>query len=199
MQHGRRLAVRRLERRRLALATQVGGSLGEVRERDGLDAGERRLRRRAGGAEQPLEPALARSFRGREHAADRPHAPVERELADGSVPCEPLARNLMRRSEHREGDRQVEAGAFLAQDRRREVHGDAMSRPLETRRSHAGAHTVLRLLARAVGEADDREAGKAALDVRLDLHPPRIEADESVGDRAREHTIERSRGLHACS
>ena len=56
---------------------------------------------------------------------------------------------------------------------------------------------MLRLLARAVGEADDREAGQAALDVRLHLHAPRVEADESVGDRAREHTIERSRELHA--
>ena len=198
MRNGRRAAVRRLKRRRFSLATQISSSLGKVPQRHRLDAGKRRLRRRAGGAEEPLEPAVARSFRSREHAAYGPHAPVQRQLADGSVPPQPLSRNLMRRREHRQGDRQVEAGAFLSQDRRREVHGDAMPRPLETRRGHAGANTVLRLLACAVREADDREAGQAAFDVRLHLHPPRVEADKSVGDRAREHTVERSRGLHAC-
>ena len=197
MVDGRRLPVRRLERRRLALAAQVGGGLGEVAKRDGLDACERRLGCRPGGAEQPLEPALAGAFRGREHATHRPHAAVERQLADGRVPMQPLARDLVRRREHREGDGQVEAGAFLAQARRREVHRDPVPRPLETCRSHARPHAMLRLLARAVGEADDREAGQAALDVRLHLHASRVETDESVGDRAREHTTERSRERHA--
>ena len=56
---GRRLAVRRLERRRLALAAQVRGGLGEVAKRHGLDAGKRGLGGRVGRAEEPLEPALA--------------------------------------------------------------------------------------------------------------------------------------------
>ena len=86
MPHGRRLAVRRLERRRLDLAAQVGGGLSEVAKRDGLDAGERRLGCRACRAEQPLEPALAGAFRGGEHAAHRSYSAVERELADGGVP-----------------------------------------------------------------------------------------------------------------
>ena len=193
----RRTAVRRLVRRRLALAAQVGGSLGEVAQRHGLDARERGLRRRAGGAEQPLEPALAGTFRGGEHAAHGPYAAVERQLADGGVPAQPLARDLVRRREHRQRDRQVEARALLPQARRREIHGDPVPRPLETCRSHARAHAVLRLLARAVGKADDREAGNAALDVRLHLHATRVETDKSVGDRAREHTIERSLEIHA--
>ena len=29
--------------------------------------------------------------------------------------------------------------------------------------------------------------GSPALDARLDLHPSRVESDESVGDHAREH------------
>ena len=93
----------------------------------------------------------------------------------------------MRRREHGEGDRQVEAGALLSQGRGRKVHGDPVARPLQLGCDDAGAHTVLRLLARAVGEPDDGEAGQATLDARLDLHPSRVESDESVGDRAREH------------
>ena len=47
---------------------------------------------------------------------------------------------------------------------------------------------MLRLLAGTVGKPDDREEGDAALDMRLDLDTPRLEADEGKGDRAREHT-----------
>ena len=197
MGDGRRPAVRRLVRRRLTLAAQVRRCFREMAERHGLDACERGFGRRAGGAQQPLEPALPCALRGREHAAHRPHAAVERQLAEGGVSVQSLARDLMRRCEHRDRDGQVEAGAFLPQARRREVHGDPVPRPLEARSSHARPHAVLCLLARTVGEADDREAGQAALDVRLHLHAPRVEADESVGDRAREHTIERSLELHA--
>ena len=46
---------------------------------------------------------------------------------------------------------------------------------------------LLRLLAGAVGEPDDREGRQPALQVRLDLDPARLEADERVGDGAREH------------
>jgi hypothetical protein len=41
----------------------------------------------------------------------------------------------------------------------------------------------------AVGETDDREPRDAELDVRLDLHPPSVEADERMGDRACEHAF----------
>jgi hypothetical protein len=43
---------------------------------------------------------------------------------------------------------------------------------------------MLGLLAGAVRESHDREAGDAGLKVRLDLDLPRLEADESMGDRA---------------
>jgi hypothetical protein len=48
---------------------------------------------------------------------------------------------------------------------------------------------VLRLLARAVGEADDREGRHTALEVRLDVDPTRLEPDEGVGDGAGEHAF----------
>ena len=70
---------------------------------------------------------------------------------------------------------------------RSEVDGDPPDRPLELGRRDADADALLRLLAGAVGEADDREAGDAELEVRLDLDAARLEADERVRDRPREH------------
>ena len=49
---------------------------------------------------------------------------------------------------------------------------------------------MLRFLTRAVGQPDDGEARKAELDVGLDLDLPRLEPDESVGDRACEHPVD---------
>jgi ADP-ribose pyrophosphatase len=46
---------------------------------------------------------------------------------------------------------------------------------------------VLRLLASTIGEPDDGEARQPAVDVRLDLDPPRLETDKGVGDCTREH------------
>ncbi len=53
---------------------------------------------------------------------------------------------------------------------------------------------MLRLLARPVGEPDDREPRDARLQVGLDLDLPRLEPDEGVGDRASEHDRHGRRG-----
>jgi hypothetical protein len=47
---------------------------------------------------------------------------------------------------------------------------------------------VLRLLARTIGQPDDREPWNSRLEVRFDLHLARLETDEGVSDRASEHT-----------
>ena len=52
---------------------------------------------------------------------------------------------------------------------------------------------MLRLLARPVGEPDDREPRDARLQVGLDLDLPRLEADEGVRERASEHVATRRR------
>ena len=75
------------------------------RDRDRLDARERRLRRRLGGADEAAEARPARALGDGERPGDRPDAPVERELADRGVLGEPLGRKLPRRREHRERDR----------------------------------------------------------------------------------------------
>ena len=130
--------------------------------------------------------------------ATGPHASVERELADRRVLGEPLGRDLPCRREDGERDRQVEPRSLLAQRRGREIDRDpAVERPLERGGDDAAADAVLRLLAGAVGEPDDRESRDAQLEVRLDLDLPRLEPDESVGDRACEHRATVTRRRHA--
>ena len=169
-------------------ALEVRNRLGQVSHRHGLDAGQRDLRPGLGRADDPLESRLPGALCGDERTRNGPEAAVEGELADRRVTAERAGRELVRGGEHRQRDRQVEARALLAEPCRGEVDGQARpARPLELGRSDAAADTVLRLLAGAVGEADDRECGCAALEVRLDLDPARIQADERVGDRASEH------------
>ena len=141
-----------------------------------------RPRTRAVGSRCRRAPSAAASAPG-----DGAQPPVERELADRRVPGERARRQLPRGGEHRQRDRQVEARSLLAQVGRCEVDRDPAQRPLELGGRDAAADALLRLLAGAVGEPDDRERRHAALEVGLDLDAARIEADEGVGDGSREH------------
>jgi hypothetical protein len=100
-----------------------------------------------------------------------------------------LGRHLPRGREDGQRDRQVEAGPFLPQPGRSEVHRDAPKRPLELRARDSAPHAFLRLLARLVGQADDGESRDAALQVRFHLHGPGLEADEGMGEGARKHAL----------
>ena len=191
------VAVRR-ERRlglQLELAAQVGGGLGEMPDRHRGDAGESRLARRVGRTEETLGTEPPCALGDGEDAADAPQPPVERELADRGGALERAARELLRRREQRERDRQVEAGALLAQLGRREVDRDAARREVQLGGGDPAANALARLLAGAVGEPDDREAGNAVANVRLDVDPSRLEADERMRDRACKHDID-ARGDH---
>jgi len=88
--------------------------------------------------------------------------------------------DLPRRREERERDRQVVARSLLPQAGRREIDRDAAAWKLELRRPDTAAHTLPRLRTGAVGEADDDERRRAVSDVRLDLHPTWLEADERM-------------------
>ena len=101
---------------------------------------------------------------------------------------QPLRGELTRRGEHGERDRQVEAGALLAQLGRREVDRQPAKGELELGGRDPAPDALLRLLARAVGETDDRERRDAVLDVRLHLDALWLEPDECMRDRACEHT-----------
>ena len=124
--------------------------------------------------------------------ATGPDAAVERELADAAVLEQPLRRELVRAGEQRERDREVEARPLLAQRRGREVDRDPVAAgPRQHRVDDAAVDAVLRLLAGAVGEPDDRERRQVGRDeVRLDLDPARLEADDGGGEGAREHTTD---------
>ena len=187
---GLRLLVRRVGRWRPQLATEVGDRLREVAHRHCLDSAQLRLARRLGSAQNPLEPRAPRPFRDGERTAHGPDASVEGQLAHCRMLREPLDRKLPRRRQHRQCDREVEAGSFLPQTRGSEVDGDPFQRPLQLRGADAAADAVLGLGAGPIGQPDDGEPRKAAVDVRLHLDAPRLDADEGVGDGAREHSGE---------
>ena len=176
--------------RRVALAAQIGDGLGEVAHADRLDSGQSDLGARLGGTDEMREAGAPGSFGGDERAGNGPQTAVESELADRGVPLERLGRQLVGRCEHGQSDREIEPRPLLAERRRREVDGDAaLGRPLELGGGDAAAHTLLRLLAGTVGEADDGEGRHTPLQMRFDLDPARIDADERVGDGACEHTV----------
>ncbi len=143
--------------------------------------------RRVGRAEQALDAEATCALGNREDAADPPQAAVERELPDRGGAVERAPRQLSRRRQHRQRDRQVEARPLLAQLRGREVDGDPAGREAQLRGGDARANALPRLLAGTVGEADDGEARDAVANVRLHVDPARLEADERMRDRACKH------------
>jgi hypothetical protein len=166
-----------------------------VPDRDRLDPCESSLGRRLDGAHDTPEPGSACAFRDGERAGDGPDTPVEGELSDRRVLGETLRRKLTRGRENRERDGEIESRALLPQRRRSEVHRDTpVERPLERGGDHTAPNPVFRLLTCAIREPDDREPGNAGLKVRLYLDAPRLESDEGMSDRTREHTLDGRRG-----
>jgi hypothetical protein len=151
-----------------------------------LDSCELDLRPGLGRADQLLGTVPPCSLRRDQGTGDRPQPAVESKLADGRMTGERALRDLMRSLEHCQGDGQVEPGPLLAKVGRREVDDDAVTRPGELRRGDSASDSLLRLLAGAIGEPDDREGGSASLEKGLDLDTSRIEADQGMGDGSRE-------------
>ena len=116
--------------------------------------------------------------------------PSSAELAYSGMLGEALARDLPRRGEDRQSDREVEPGPLLPKPRGSEIDRDSPQRPFELRRGDSAPHALLRLRAGAIGETDDREGGNAALQVGLDLDATGVETDERMRDGAREHSTE---------
>ena len=171
------------------VSAHVGDRLGEVVHGNGVDARQRHLARRLRGAEHELDPRAPGALGDDQRAPDRPYPAIQSQLPHRGVLPERAGRNLVRGGENGERDRQIEAGALLAQLRGRQVDGDAPERPDQLGRDDAAAHALLGLLAGAIGQPDDRKGGNSLLQVRLDLHPPRLQPDERVGQHLREHVI----------
>ena len=171
------------------LAPQVRDRVGEMPHGNRLDPGQSRLGRRARGAEHPRQAGLECGLCQRKDSADRPQSPVQSQLADGRVLRKRVPRNLPRRGQNRECDRQVERRALLPQRGGREVDRDPPERPLQLGRGDPAPDAMLGLLARAVRETDDREPGHAVLQVRLDLDATGLESDKRMRESAREHPL----------
>src|SRR5436190_21004038 len=155
-----------------------------------LDARECGFGRGTRMAEQLRQAVASRSFRHGEDAADAANAPVERQLTDRRVLGEPVVWHLTGRGEEGERDREVEARALLSKLGRREVDDHTAPGPPQLGRANRAPDALSGLLARPIGEADDRKARNSAAQVRLDLHPPRLEADEGIGHCTREHGVD---------
>ncbi len=147
---------------RFSVTSEVLGRLGQVPDRHGIDACEDDLRSGLGGANDAREPGRSGSLGRRKRSGNGPKPTVKRQFTDRRVTRKTAGRKLLGGSENREGDRQVESRSLLSQIRRCEIDRDAPSRrPLEFRRGDPASHSLLRLLARSVGEPDDAEGGHA--------------------------------------
>ena len=80
--------------RDVLFAAKVGDRLGEVVNRHGVDAGQRRLGRGLRGAEESAQAGAPRALGDGDRARDRAHAPVERELAHAAVLEQPAGGQL---------------------------------------------------------------------------------------------------------
>jgi hypothetical protein len=97
------LVVRqRLEGRHVDLAAEVRDNFGQVTNGNRLDARERRLRCRFGGADQSSQPRAPSSFGDRERAGHGPNSPVQRELAYRRMLSQAFGRELPGRGENSE-------------------------------------------------------------------------------------------------
>ena len=181
VRHERRLGLE------LELAAQEGDGLGEMVDRDRVDAGEGRLSHAVSRAQEALDSKPPCALGDGENASDPAQATVERELPDGGRTLERAPRQLLGGCEERERDRQVEARSLLAQLGRREVDRDAPVREAQLGGGDPTSDPLTRFLAGAVGKADDSEAGETVADVRLHVDPARLEADERMRDRACKH------------
>jgi nitroreductase len=180
--------------RRRECATEIRAGFRQMTHRDGFDPCEHSLCGGIRGADQPRHPGALRRLRRDERTRDRPHAAVQGKLSERRVLCESFGRNLARRSQHGERDREVEPRPLLAQARRREIHRYPSKRPLELGARDAASNALLRLLASLVGQTDDGESRNTPLQVGFHLDRAGLQTDESMREGAREHKtkLERS-------
>jgi hypothetical protein len=88
-------------------------------------------------------------------------------------------RKLVRAGEEGKCDREVESRSLLAQRRGCQIDRDSVPLgPGKQRIDDPAVHPVLCLLARPVGESDDRERREIGREeMCFDVHPARLESD----------------------
>ena len=155
---------------------------------DGETGDDRRLARVGVRQHQAVDAVPARLRRDGEDAAHRPHRAVERELADGDHPLQPLAGNETGRREHADGDRQVERRPHLAHVRRREVDRYPPRRKLEAGVADGALDAVAALADARVGQADEGDRRQPAVRyVDLDPDGMRLDAEQGRGPHDGQH------------
>jgi hypothetical protein len=163
----------------------------EVPGADHLDVRRQGRRRRGGGGHHhPVEAGVAQRQHHRQYAGDAAQPAVERQLAHEGRSLELTGRARNRLSDgqllvqqpageqdpHR--DREVQAGAGLAQGRGGEVHHDATLRKGDAQRGDRGPNPRGALAHGGLGQSDDVDARQLRADPHLDLDGRAFDADQ---------------------
>ena len=185
-------SARRLRPRRWQVGYPAAGEdrccLAEAAHAGHLEpADERRLTRSLARHDQMREPRSPRPLRDRKGTRRVPKLAAQRQLAEHRVGGERLGRYLTARRQQRQRDRGVETRTHLAQERRRQVRGDAPLGELEVGVENGGLDAVSRLPHGGVAEAHDRERRKSGADVDLDPDVARIDAIDRECRHSCEH------------
>ncbi len=145
-------------RREHLMAAEVVDQREQRRGREDLDVAAEpgRLAAARRGADQ-AEVARRRGDRGRQHARDRQHRAIERELAERQVALHRIRRHGAHADQQAERDRQVEMAALLGEIGRREVDRDALGRQAEAHRAERAPDPLARFGDRLVGQPDHGE------------------------------------------
>ena len=150
----------------------------------------------AAGQIRPSPRALAPIAAGSTPATARDRA-VEAELAQHREARQRVVRHRADRRHQAERDRQVVMAAFLRQVGGREIDGDAARRQREPGGDQRGAHPLLGLGHRLVGQADDVEGRQAGRDLHLHVDRAGLDALERHGGDALDHAAPQPHGTVA--
>jgi hypothetical protein len=128
-------------------------------------------------------PVAFRTEGHRERSLNGTQLAGQSELAREFELGQQIRRQLPRRGEDADGDRQVEASALLGKVRGREVHRHAAIGAAEVGGVERRAHAIARFPHFLFGQSHDVRARKSAAHVHFHTHEGRIQARE----RATEH------------
>ena len=197
--------------RRFELPESGCGSLGERRRAeqvfdrfaDGPQSAHRQRAGRGGLAgvrrrQQELPAStLAPEVGDRQAAAHRAHTAVQPELAAEEAAVERLRRQRAVGGEQRQGDREIEVVALLAQVGGREVDRHGARRQIEAAVAQRAAHPLAAFAHGGVRKSDDLHLGQAGLDVDLDLHRTGFDSPGGGGKRTGQHCSVKTRRTSA--
>jgi len=180
----RRSALRHRCRRDARATFQMVDDVAQRCEAERRDAARGRFTRVRIGCQHLANAAASGVANAWHRSTNGPQLPIQRELSEterGDVHVQ-----LPARAEDPEGDRELEAGTFLATLGRREIHRDSTERKLESGVPHRGAHALPRFLHRGVGEPDHDQGRQAVRDVDLDGDERGLEAPKGAAERSRD-------------